>query len=686
MLKKYSLSILVLLSLLLGCAEEQAVGPRAVINEKIETRHGSQWADPYHYLRDDTHLDTRDYVSQEADYLGMKTSAWSRRIERLVTELNANLVVETQTYPVRSGAFSLYSEIKRGSQYPVFYRTSLSEPELTSPEVILDLNELAGSDSFYSLGGFAIDASDSIVAFTEDRVGDGRHSLKIQTINSGVISDPIAIGVGASIAWLGDSIVYINRENNSVYAYSLLDQTEILLYLEANPAFGLSVHQVDTNRITITSESHDATEIRLVNTDFSAQVIAPRVSGQRYRVQVQDELITMLTNRRAQDFELVQFWLGEQSSDWRVVSNNIAGSVVDFDSLGETLVLHTREGLVQKLMLREASGAIRDIVATSVGESIKVFSRAEAQGFLYRLNSLRQPEEIYYYDVAAHRSTRVHQAKAPANYDAEDIVVDRIWITARDQTQVPVDLIYKKVGALQERPLLISAYGAYGIERPARFDPSLLPLLDRGIVLARAYVRGGGELGSKWHHQARLGEKSKTFTDFVDATQSLTSQGYGHPDRIIAKGVSAGGTIIGVIANESPELYLGLIAEVPFVDVVNTLLDVSLPLTYSERLEWGNPEEPDDFNYLMSYSPYDRVKPQAYPNMLVLASRHDGRVGPHEALKWMARLRANNTSGSLLLIDIAENSGHLGASDQYERRRRQGLEFAFILSLLNIKD
>ena len=364
-------------------------------------------------------------------------------------------------------------------------------------------------------------------------------------------------------------------------------------------------------------------------------------------------------------------------------------SVIDFERFDKHLLIQARNRLRDKLVLVDlATGSQESILSSGAGERFRLMrSDGGAEpNFRFKKQSFIQPERRYRVDVSEKVVVETDSDPAPGRYISDEYRVEEHWLSARDGIEVPITLVYKAGRALASRPLYLTAYGAYGVTLPIEFDPTRLPLLNRGFILGIVHVRGGGDLGDAWHAAGRQRYKKNTFNDLVDVANGLVEAGIGHPEMLAARGASAGGTITGVVANEAPGLFKVLVADVPFVDVITTLLDPELPLTESDILEWGDPEIEADANYLFEFSPYHQVREQPYPNLLVQASRNDGRVGMHEALKWMTRIREHTTGEALQLIDIAENSGHLGASDQYLRRRKQALEYTFVLHGLGLED
>lgn len=685
---KISILILVPVLVLWGCSKEQPrTTPRAQSHPEEFLLQDISWVDPYAYMVDLEHPDTAQYIADEQQYLAEQTESWEPKLKRMMAELNAQLSIERKTTPFVAGNFEYHSEVSKGQQYPVFYRrqTGMNGDQ----QVVIDLNKLSDGADYYALGGFSISPDEHTVAFTEDRVGDGNYTLRLRHLESGVVTT-IAEGVEPNLAWHGDAVLAVGKETNSVIEY-LPDGQNAILYQEIDPAFSLRLRTArDRKTVMITSESHRATEIRVLSPGGQLQLIAPREDGHRYRLMIDDDHRTVLSNYKRAGYAIAFLEDGEiDPGEWQFYELDTPGSVVDFERSEQHLLVQVRDRLRDELVLVEpATGDKESLLSAGAGERFRLMRPDHGAGpnFQFRKQSLIQPERRYRIGVSEKVAYEIDADPPPVNYIGNNYRVEEHWLSARDGAEVPVTLFYKEGAPLASRPLFLTAYGAYGVSLPVAFDPTRLPLLDRGFVLGIVHVRGGGDLGEAWHFAGRHLNKKNTFNDLVDVANRLVQAGIGHPEMLVARGASAGGTITGVVANEAPGLFKVLIADVPFVDVVTTLLDPALPLTESDLLEWGDPGVQADGNYLFEFSPYHQVRKQAYPHLLVQASRNDGRVGMHEALKWMAKIREHTTGRALQLIDIEDNSGHLGASDQYLRRRKQALEYTFVLHGLGLED
>ncbi len=671
-----------------GCSKEQPrKTPHAEPHPKEFLLQDISWVDPYAYMVDLEHPDTVKYIADEQRYFIEQTESWDPPLKRMMAELNAQLSVERKTTPILVGDFEYHSEIQKGHQYPIFYRRHRAMTG--DQQVVIDLNKLANGAGYYALGGFSISPDEQTVAFTEDRTGDGNYTLKLRHLESGVVTT-ITAGVEPNLAWNGGAVLAVEKDSSSVVElYS--DGQKATLYQETDPAFSLSLRTArDRKTVMITSDSHRTTEIRVLLPDGELQLIAPREDGHQYRLMIDGNQRTVLSNYKQAGYGIALIEEGESDpGDWHFHELGLPGSVIDFERFDNHLLVQIRNRLRDELVLLEIStGNQESILSAGVGESFRLMqpSRGAEPVFQFRKQSLTEPERRYQLGVAEKLVIEIDADPAPRDYVGDKYRAEEHWMAARDGVEVPVSLVYKVGAPLASRPLYLTAYGAYGVSLPIAFDPTRLPLLNRGFVFGIVHVRGGGDLGDAWHFAGRQLNKKNTFNDLVDVATRLVETGIGHPQKLAARGASAGGTIIGVVANEAPELFKVLVADVPFVDVITTLLDPALPLTESDVLEWGDPEILADANYLFAFSPYHQVREQAYPRLLVQASRNDGRVGMHEALKWIARIRERSTGGTLQLIDIEDNSGHLGASDQYLRRRKQALEYTFVLRGLGLKD
>ena len=681
-------ALLISVLFLVGCSEEPELStPRAVKHELVRTIGFATVSDDYAYLEKALHPERLKYEQQEREYLTEQIAPWERQRRQIEAELNSFLVDEKTSVPIVRDGCEYYQALELGGQYPIYYRRCLGA---ASAEVLLDLNKLSVGSDYYALGNFATSPDQQLIAFTEDRVGAQQYRLRIRQLDTGTIVEVNNQAVSQYVAWSKDNdrLFYVvqgdSSRNQVVHQYELSTAQHTLVYMEPDPSFHLSVYQGRTGSVVVSSSSPTANELRVVRDDGSLQLVAKRRPGHQYRIRLLDDAMVILTNHRLGSREIALSTAdGAGIESWQFLDFDYQGEVVDFEVKHSQLILRVRNKMAERLLLFDMrQGFIRELMRNNLGE-LRLHTALDSNSSVIRVvrTSLAMPDETVECSLSGERCHSLQVAAVP-NYDSTSYRERRVWIAARDGAQVPVTLVFHKDTILGDNPLYIKVYGAYGISLSVEFVSRRLPLLKRGFVVALAHVRGGGELGSQWHHSGKLANKNNTFTDVVDVAQGLTGSGYGHADRVFLQGASAGGTAVAVAANESPELFAGIVAHVPFVDLLTTLADESLSLTKSDYLEWGDIIDPEMFQILRDYSPYQQVAIQAYPAMLVTAAENDSRVAAHEALKWMAKLRERNTGKALMLIDIDEDTGHLGASDQYQIRRRDSLEFAFILSTL----
>ncbi len=671
----------VLLFLLSGCDSER-VGDHPVAKRQpvLMQQGGRQWQDPYAYLSEVSEPATRSYVDAEREYLRTNTEAWSSSIAVVTAELNRDLPVERHSPAVISGQYEWRALTTKGGQYPVYTRRHLQSGET---EVILDLNERALASDYYRLGGFATSPDNTRVAFTEDRTATGLFSLHVKNLVTGRV-ETVAEKAGPTLGWRDDRIVYLS--GNQVFEMIPGEEAQIL-YEEADPAHALSIRSGGPdNTLQLISESHTTTDVRRIDTQGALQMVAERMAGHRYRVKFIQDRMVILSNLNHPDFEIALAAPGDPPADWHFISPGLNQRVVDFEPVHDGVYLHIREGMNHGISyLPFSSQTIRRLFTATTTEQLSFHTPGEDGSLRFWRYTPREPDSYWQVHPDVSAASRLYQVPVPPNYDAEKYRVERLGINARDGQKIPVTILYREGTSIAGRPVLMSAYGAYGLEQDLSFDPARLPLLRRGFILVWVHVRGGGELGARWREAGTAQNKKRSMTDFQDVARQLSGLGYGDANRMAARFASAGGVIGGYVINDSPNLLSVITMRAPFVDIVATLLDDSQPLTASDRLEWGDPRDVSFLDYQMSYSPYHQVSEQGGPDMLILVGASDRRVGMHESLKWLARLRYRRNDDALMLIDIQQNSGHLGATDQYLRRQQAALELVFIFNRLGVR-
>lgn len=635
---------------------------------------GRQWIDPYAYLKDPSHEETISYVAAEQDYFVREAENLRSLQREFVTELNDALPVLRRTRAVRTGGYMVYAEVAPGAQYPVYHRYRPDDSEAV--EVLLDVNLLAGGSEYFALGGFATLNSRQLIAYTSDMQGNQRYRLQIRQI-TGDLLPVIVDDVDADIVWLEENLLF--TRNRCLYLLKPFDGAYRELNCIEDPAFHLALQTFD-DRVALVANSPETTLVMLVDRDGSVQPLTDQHAGHRYSLHRHAGKWFALTNWRNASYELALVTEGSRPDAWEYLDLPGEGQLLDVEFTGDVIAIHRRSNMRDTLLLDSG-----EVIAQSVpGESLRLRRAADPNAIEYVRRSFLQSDRYFAFEPVTGDSTMVMQAPMAQPVDVDSFVVETRSYESGN-ARVPVTLLYKKGKGIEFRPLLLSVYGAYGITTPVSFDPTRFPLLERGFVLGIVHVRGGGALGPAWHEAGKGINKPNSFADFIAVTEGLIDDGVGDAGRVAAIGTSAGGTVVAVAANRRPELYRAMVMRVPFVDVTGSLLDDGQLLTASDWSEWGNPTVPAELELMRSFSPYDQVMRQAYPNMLITAAVNDSRVPYHESVKWMAKLREHHTGSARLLLSVNHNQGHSGATDQYSRRQTRGLEYAFLTRSLTVQ-
>ncbi|MEX0941874.1 MAG: S9 family peptidase [Pseudomonadales bacterium] len=677
--------------------------PVARIEPKVTTIHGHKRIDNYDWIRDDTRSDPEVIALLEAenDYTRAMMSGSTGLRDELFHEITARLQDTDSTVPVKEGKYYYHREFRAGGEYPVYFR----EPADTDGrrEVILDVNELSRGYEYYQLANWSVSRNGKTLAFAEDTLSRREYTIRFKDLESGEILPDRIKSVERNIAWANDNrtMFYVVKHPQTLRPYRVyrhLLGTSVsqdqMVYEETDPGFYISVYTSRSHEFVVISiQSTDASEIQLIDAHeptSQPRIFWPREPGHEYRLRHVPGRFYILTNWRAPNFRLMSA-TDSGSVDrpgWKeVVPHRTHILLQDIEVFSDHIAVNELiGGLPQLRVIDRDSGESHTIAFNDPAYTAWLHSNPEvtAKQLRYVYSSLTTPDSVYEYDMDTRQTRLLKQDEVIGDFDPADYTSERVYITVRDGTKVPVSLVYKTADYEHGRnPLYIKGYGSYGLSLEPEFDSLRLSLLDRGFVYAIAHIRGGQEMGRRWYENGKLFNKQNTFQDFIDVTRALVDKGYGASDKVFASGASAGGLLMGVIANEAPELYRGIVARVPFVDVMNTMLDESIPLTAGEYTEWGNPHEKAAYDYMLAYSPYDQVKPQAYPNMLITTGLWDSQVQYFEPVKWVSKLRKMKTDDNLLLLHVDMNTGHGGASGRYERYRMDALAYAFILKTLS---
>lgn len=641
---------------------------------------------------------TLPYLKAENSYFKKVMRPRQKLRERLYEELKGRIAEDDSSVPEKDDNFWYYSRYKKGNQYPLYCRKleSLEAPE----KIYLDHNKLAGEHDFCELGFVDISRDHRLVAYGIDTEGEERYTIRIKDIQTGRTLKDTIEGASSCFEWKSSTeFFYVKLDDHDrpleVYYHRLgtSQDQDIMVYSESDASFFLGLDASESDEyIFIVCHGYDANEMhahRVTDAHHDFQLIEARRSGHEYEVSHRADEFLILTNYEAENFRLMRAPIAHPGlANWRDLQAHqkdvlLEGLLVFQDYY----IVSERSGGLPRLRLQFF--ASKEPMFLSMDEEafdLSAFSGRDfaSSSFRYWTSTPRTPSCLYEYDVKTHERKLLKQRKIPdPTFSADNYGVKRVWAKARDGASIPVTLLYhKKFGLDEPHPVLLHAYGSYGETMDADFSSYRMCLVDRGYVYALAHVRGGMDMGRSWYLEGKLDKKWNTFHDYIDVCENLIDTGITRTGWIVGEGGSAGGMLMGVVANERPELFLGIVAAVPFVDVLNTMLDETLPLTRLEYNEWGNPNVPKDHALIKSYSPYDNIRAQKYPSMLVTAGLHDKRVMYWEAAKWVAKLRSLKTDKNLLLFRTELSAGHGGASGRYDALKELAEELCFIVMLL----
>lgn len=673
--------------------------PIAPKHRYIHELHGDQRIDDYFWLRERDNPEMIAYLEAENAY----TEAMMQHTESLQAQLYEEMLSRIQeddlSVPYRQGEFYYYTRTETGKAYPIHCRKyqTLDAPE----EVILDQNQLAEGTEYFSLGVLEVSPNHQLLAYSIDTTGAERYTLFFLDLATRQLY-PESIPDTASFAWGNDNqTVFYAQIDPANRPYKLFrhrlgsdHETDQLLFHEADDAYFLGIDKTRSEAYLllglgskITSEVHylDAND-----PTGAFRVIRPRQVGVEYEIEHHTDTFYILTNENALNFKLMQAPVSDPSLDnWEtVIEHREDVFLMGVSAFVDHLVIYDREAGLPNIRIRNLSTQEEHTVTFpeptyEVSESINAEFNTHTLRFGY--TSLITPSSVFDYDLDAQTRELKKEMPVLGDYDRTAYNSDRLEAVAPDGAKIPLSIVYKVgIDRNGENPLLMTGYGSYGFSYPDSFSSTRLALLDRGVVLAIAHIRGGSELGRKWYEEGKFLHKQNTFTDFVTCAETLIQQGWTSAEQLAISGGSAGGLLVGAVINQRPELFKAAIAQVPFVDVVTTILDTSLPLSATEWEEWGNPNDPAFYNYMKAYSPYDNVEAKAYPTLLVTAGLNDPRVSYWEPAKWTAKLRDLKTDDHRLLLKTHMGAGHGGASGRYERLKEIAFEYAFLLDQWNI--
>ena len=683
--------------------KKEIVPPKAKKIVKNLEFHGDVRVDNYYWMNNRDDAEVIDYLNQENEYNQKMTEHTRDFQQRLFEEMKARIKEDDESVPYKLNGYWYLTRFETGKDYPIYSR---KKGELEAPEELLfDVNEMAEGFEYYSLGGLNVSPDNKMVAFGVDTLSRRKYTIQIKDLQTGEIyPDKIENATGGS-TWAADNktLFYTKKDDQTLRSYRIYkhilgtDSAEDeLVFEEEDETFNTYVYKSKSKEyIIIGSHSTLTTEYRILKADDPSgefKVFQPRERGLEYSIaHYEDDFYVMTNKDKATNFRLMKTPVEKTTQEnWvDVIPHREDYLLEDIDIFKKYLVVSERHNGLNKIKVIRWDNSEEyyipfDNETYTAYTSINPSFDTDILRFTY--NSMTTPTSVIDFNMETREKTVLkEQAVLDENFDKNNYLSERIWATAKDGTKIPVSLVYKKGTKLDgNSPLLQYAYGSYGSTIDPYFSTVRLSLLDRGFIYAIAHIRGGEYLGRNWYEDGKLFNKMNTFTDYIDVSEYLIQEKYTSAEHLYAMGGSAGGLLMGAVINMAPQLYRGVIAAVPFVDVVTTMLDDSIPLTTGEYDEWGNPNNKDYYEYMMQYSPYDNVVAQDYPNMLVTTGLHDSQVQYWEPAKWVAKLRELKTDDNLLLFHTNMDAGHGGASGRFEALKEVAEEYAFLLDLEGI--
>ncbi|EKN3394559.1 TPA: prolyl oligopeptidase family serine peptidase [Yersinia enterocolitica] len=669
------------------------------------TMHGDIRTDDYYWLRDDerTDADVLNYLQAENEFTEAVLKPQQPLRETLYQEMVSRIPPQEESVPYTRNGYRYQTRFEPGNEYAIYVRQPVWAD--SSWETLLDGNQRAADSEFYTLGGLDVSPDNQLLAVAEDFLSRRQYDIRVKHLQSDTWQEEVISNTSGSFEWANDSktLYYVRKHEKTLLPYQVYRHvvgtdpaSDQLIYQETDDTFYVGLEKTTSERfIVIHLSSTTTSEILLLDADQHQplpQMFASRRKDHEYGLDHYKQHFYIRSNKDGKNFGLYKIAeagkapadFADESQWLSLIAPRTEVMLEGFSLFRDWLVVEERsEGLTH---LRQIHWATREEKSITFDDPTYVTWLAynpepETELLRYGYSSMTTPSSMYELnmDTGARQLLKQQEVK---NFTPEKYRSERIWVTASDGVKVPVSLVYHRDHfARGSNPLLVYGYGSYGSSMDPAFSGSRLSLLDRGFVFALAHIRGGGELGQQWYEDGKLLSKLNTFNDFIDVTKTLVAEGYGDASRVFAMGGSAGGLLVGAVINQAPELYKGVVAQVPFVDVVTTMLDESIPLTTGEYDEWGNPNDKVYYDYIKQYSPYDQVKAQDYPHMLVTTGLHDSQVQYWEPAKWVAKLREMKTDDHQLLLYTDMDSGHGGKSGRFKAYEDIALEYAFILSL-----
>jgi len=665
---------------------------------KITKIHDYTVTDDYFWLREKSNPAVIAHLAAENAYAEAMMKPTAALQDKLYKEMVGHIKETDVSVPYRWGNYFYYTRTEQGKQYPINCRKegSLEAKE----EVVLDQNELAKGLKFFSVGAFVPSDDGNLLAYSTDTTGYRQYKLQLKDMRTGQLLPETFERVG-NVAWATDNKTIffttedaVTKRSDKFFRHILGSEKADLIFEEKDELFDIgTARSRDKAVILLGSESKTSTEWSYLAADSpmsELKIISPREPDHEYNVDHRGNLFYIRTNKGAKNFRVVTAPVSNPSqANWQeLIAHRPEVKIEDIDLFANHLVLSEWEKGLQRIEVLDFQTNSRHRV--EFPEPVYSASLAQNREFAtpvvrYNYQSLVTPSSVFDYDMNSHKATLLKETEVPGGFDKNNYKSERLFATAADGTKIPLSVVYRKETKLDgSAPLLLYGYGSYGISIAPNFNSSRLSLLDRGVVYVIAHIRGGGELGEEWRQEGRMMKKMNTFTDFIASAEYLVKNKYTSSDRLVIQGGSAGGLLMGAVTNMRPDLFKAVVAQVPFVDVLNTMLDASLPLTTSEYIEWGNPNEKAAYNYMRQYSPYDNVGRRNYPSMLVKVSLNDSQVPYWEGAKLVARIRDLKTSDNPILLKVNMGAGHGGSSGRYDFLHDLAYDYAYMLWQMGI--
>ena len=678
--------------------------PVAKIIPKTLEKHGDKRIDNYYWLNERENPEVIDYLNKENEYYQKSTAHTKPLQDDLFTEMKSRIKEDDSSVPYFYNGYYYITRYETGKDYPIYSRKkgTLEAQE----EILFDCNEMAKGHSYFSLGGLNISEDNKWAAFGVDLVSRRQYTIQIKNLETGEILPVKLENTTGGSTWAGDNKTLFYTRNDQqtlrsdkIYKHSLGTEAtaDIVVFHEKDDTFNTFVYKEKSKKYLVIGSSSTLTSeyqiLEAKNPNGAFRIFQKRTRGLEYSISHFGDSFYIVTNKdKATNFKLMKTpETATSAENWKDLIGHRKDVLLEgIEIFKDFLVVEERSNGLNRIQIRPWNGKGEYYLPFS-SETYTAYTTTnvdfDTEILRYGYQSLATPSSIIDFNMRTQeKKVLKEQQVLGGKFDKNNYIEERVWATATDGTKVPISIVYRKgIQKDGKNPLLLYAYGSYGATMDPYFSSTRLSLLDRGFIYAIAHIRGGEDLGREWYENGKLLKKKNTFTDFIDCSKFVIAQKYTSAAHLYAEGGSAGGLLMGAIVNMAPELYNGVIAQVPFVDVITTMLDDTIPLTTGEYDEWGNPNEKKYYDYMLSYSPYDQVKAQAYPNMYVSTGLHDSQVQYFEPAKWVAKLRVMKTNDKQLFLDTNMDAGHGGASGRFEALKELAKEFAFLLDLEKIK-